>query len=423
MNIAQRLLFLICLAHTLDKIESLDKSQMEKIKDEYFKKISGDIGNIKKDLDKNLEYLVQDVEPHKFNKNLTDVRIIVLDMGGTYFKIAQIEIDFNEGAIVDYRVVNTVEIEYPRNEKNIKEKYWHDWAAEKLVSYVKKNDITPDFCSIVFSYPICYKGDQVFPCAFTKFFCFEKEESLSHEIMTSINDSILYLLENKYSGANKCLKRGLQIKSVLNDAVANYFYSKSKESSNSVAIILGTGTNAAFSFEANGNKYVYNSEWGAFVPEMKTLPEEQEILKEMKSSGVTINFLDTIAANGCRIPLLNRISKKRNLGFRNIDKNNIQEIAKNTNAPEHEYYRILSIRSKQILVSLLAAVISIKEQEQWEIILNGSGFNDKEDCDEFIEMTIDFLRYLGIQSDITYSTENNLVLIGSAFYTVYKILH
>lgn len=122
--------------------------------------------------------------------------ICVLDVGGSYFKIAYVNITVvNEK--FKYEIIRKKEIKYPTKTSYTTFTFWYDWVAEIFVDDYVQHKITPDSISLIFSYPVKYEENAAYPVKFSKFWCFEEKTSLSLDIKTYLENAIVEKIEKK----------------------------------------------------------------------------------------------------------------------------------------------------------------------------------------------------------------------------------
>ncbi|KAF9764397.1 Hexokinase type 2 [Nosema granulosis] len=404
------------------------KSHLE----EYFKNL---------DEDKIKTGFIKDIVIDK-SKDVPEKNILVWDLGGSFFKLCFVKIKIINGKI-SCRSGAPKNISYPQVSDETRKIHWEDWAVENMLEFVKEQNIIPDSSSLIVSYPLKYDGEgDASVERFTKFFCFNNTTS-DKKIISSIQESINKQVSTQFPDcklSRKELLDRLTVKTVLNDSVANYFSSKYKETAFGIGIILGTGTNAAFPVTLNGQRYVFNSEWGSFEPKgLPYIKEEIEIYNDMCKEFTNVNFLDVIAANGCKFDLLNRIlGRKENL----ITKDNYKELL----LEDSPLYDVLMKRSKQIIAGMTWAVISINKpqeccnlecltkeclsKENWIndcsrfeclIVTNGSGFDNVVECknfEEIMEVKPEDLENV----NLVFYRDTGLTITGSALYTLHYLM-
>lgn len=411
------------------KCEVFSVQDIQKTSSRYLNFLREKIGQMEQNKEFD-SYLVEDIEIDK-TKDVSNKTILVWDLGGSYFKLGYVHIGIKDGKIT-CEIDTPKEIGYPETTEATRGINWEDWAVDKMFDFIEESRKLPDASSLIVSYPLKYdgKGDARVE-RFTKFFCFNNKVQENETIINSITRSIeakflerYSLKETEYkrlifnSEDDEEIKNRLRVKTVLNDSVANYFSSKYKDSEFSIGIILGTGTNAAFPVTINKHQYVFNSEWGSFRPEDITyLPKEIELFENMCAKSENVNFLDVIAANGCKFELVNSFFPDKTP----ITKLNYETIINDEEDPRSSIYKIVMKRSKQLIAALTNAVIKLNENKDCLIITNGSGFDDKEDCKNFVEE----LKQLKKNEDgkIELFKDRGLTLKGSALYTFYYLLN
>lgn len=399
--------------------EVFSESDIQKTTSQYLNFLGDKINNLTQEEIKS--YFVEDINLDK-SKDVPTKTILVWDLGGSYFKLSYVHIGIKNGEVV-CEIDKPLEIAYPEMTDETRKIKWEDWAVEKVFDFVKNNKKIPDASSLIVSYPLKYDGmGDARVEKFTKFFCFDNhvnnDETIINSISKSIDNEFTKRFELKEIGpVDENIKSKLKVKTVLNDSVANYFSSKYKNSDFSIGIIVGTGTNAAFPVTI-GKKYVFNSEWGSFKPKDITyLPKELELYGRMCLQSNNANFLDVIAANGCKFDLVNSFFPENKTP---ITKENFKEILNNKEDPRSDVYKTVMKRSKQLIAALTTAVNKYNGCKDCLIITNGSGFDDENECKKFEEE----LKLLNQIEPIKISLykEKNLTLKGSALYTFYYLI-
>lgn len=370
--------------------------------------------------------------------------ICVLDVGGSFFKIAYVSISvINEK--LDYDIIRKKEIKYPEKTSYTSLMFWFDWVAKIFVNDYIDHKITPDSISLIFSYPVRYEENFAYPVKFSKFWCFEEKTSLNLNIKAYLKSAIkekienyIFLSENiinqnKNTATDELnstklsendnynlnnivnenrFSKSLKVNSVLNDSVATFFASKFIDNSKSIGIILGTGTNGSFCIN---DYYIFNSEWGNFKPKsLKLMKEEELVLSQQKDH---CNFLDVICGNGYKSRILSNLLENENhyithenLDLASILKENIDDKCK-------RLLLELIERSSKILSALICAVIKKYNSSNINIILNGSGFSQDNQRFNFIAIlkeTLERLELKNMNLNIIY--EEGLTFVGAAYY-------
>ncbi|EOB14451.1 Hexokinase-2 [Nosema bombycis CQ1] len=297
-----------------------------------------------------------------------------------------------------------------------------------MIDYVLNNNILPDASSLIVSYPLCHTENDSYVETFTKFFAFERP--VKRKIMEAVRESISKILVNKKEKLYEKfqidnIEERLAVKTVVNDSVASYFSSKLRSYDFSISIILGTGTNAAFNIKYQDEKYVLNSEWGSFTPKsIEFWEKEIEIFKKMEELyNKNVNFLDVIAANGCKFDLINILLPP---DHEKITKENYKDVIENPSDLRAKIYKIVMERSKQIIAALTLAAIRNSNKKSCLIVTNGSGFDNPKDSEAFKEIFDDLIQNVIIMGDdfeVEFLHEEGLTLIGSALYTLHRIIY
>ncbi|WUR03079.1 hexokinase [Vairimorpha necatrix] len=399
-------------------IAEYSREDLESVFNQYKNTLSHNISNMS-NLPNIKNTLVEDI--HLNDQIISrEHSVAVLDVGGSYFKIAMVKIKKNEEKF-DLEISSVMSFPFPPMKKGIV-MGWYNWVAEQYLNYMSKEEIVPDFASLIFSYPIEYKDDKIArPSILSKHWCFENKEILKSDLQTSLNNAITNKITKNQNFKNIFDKKEkFLVLSVLNDSVATFLSSKVIVEGEAVGVILGTGTNGAFTIKNNNKKYVYNTEWGAFKPEnIKLIVEEEEFIKGIKTN---YNYLDVLIGNGYKCGILNKIISTRKLDLFCVQGNSIANIMSRDD--EDVYKKIvkgLINRSRQLIIALVCAVAANIESDQITILLNGSGYSETSERETFIEMLNQYAKEIfNIDADIKVVYKEGLTFYGAAYYSLVK---
>ncbi|ORE00417.1 HKDC1 [Hepatospora eriocheir] len=220
----------------------ISKSQIDEIANNYYNHI---ITNIDKDNLQKEELIFDYVDKVRVNKENT---ILLIDMGGTYFKYKIFNQMFEESRLIKIECSDNIEIfEYIANQIN--------------EIYLKNIELFNEEIPIILTFSFPYNkvsSNRAFMNKIAKNMPF-KNNYLNKEINKSIKDF--------FNKINKEIDINIQL--ILNDTVAVLLSDDNKEnySDNTIQIglVCGTGSNMAF---YNENDIIVNAEWYKF-----TLPE------------------------------------------------------------------------------------------------------------------------------------------------------
>lgn len=365
--------------------------------------------------------LVEDI-PLNVDIKKCEFNIAILDVGGSFFKIAVINIKVVDGKLKT-ETTSVKNFEYPIESKN-EQIFWYDWVSDKFVEYMLNNDIKTDLSSLIFSYPIKYKGGKSMPMALAKHWCFEFEETLKSDLKETLNHAIKNkLFDNLTSLDSTVDSTGLLVNCVLNDSVATFLSSKVILDDIAIGIILGTGTNGSFIIKCEDKEYVYNAEWGSFVPKSLALTDEEtDFINSLQKK---YNLMDILIGNGYKCGLINQIIKTRSLNLIEIEGDCVKHILQKDDDDEHKIIlQKLIYRSRQLMSMLVCGSINVIKANKICILLNGSGYSDDCERQALLKMIQNYAKEIcGLDVEIKIHYEEGLTFIGAAYYSLVKFLN
>lgn len=227
----------------------------------------------------------------KFNKNESK-STLVIDVGGTFLKIAFVKISPKNSEKVEYEPeVEIFKFDYKSEQGKLplEQQKWNDWVADIISEKVNKDMLTGvENAALTFSYAMNQTSlDHATIHSIAKDWKFSKEPGfMDLDIVDSLNTSL----------RNRGLK--ITVNCILNDSIATYMKGIMKDREGAyIGFINGTGCNAAYEVEKNGRSILVNSEMAKTKISNKILTGvDQEVVKKLEDDNLSYNLLEVLIA-------------------------------------------------------------------------------------------------------------------------------
>lgn len=307
--------------------------------------------------------------------------VLVIDLGGSYLKLGLIRSDYEFE-------IQVREIEIPRS-AGTKEVDLFDWMVDNIKEYTGVGFNIG--AALSFSYPVEIKSlSEGKVLAFTKQFPFKELQLMQEGGINPVR------ILNERLGRQRL---NIEVKMLMNDATATFLASHRLNEKCHIAIVLGTGTNAAF---LDGHGEIINSEWGQFKIENDELIEEHEMCLPV----YTIDYL--CGGLGFRMLLNSMFAANK------TDELILSYYLK-PELNEDEMVVIAAIKKRIFIFLSVMTIALVKEQKEYVIGINGSGLVEYKDRNMFERCLKETYSLLyGINIDVQLIYDPNASLIGLA---------
>lgn len=386
------------------------------------------------------------VDLEELKSTVIDSRKLVLaiDLGGSFLKTDVVEIIPTTQGNYVFDIISRAKYIYESvdaDKVGIENMLWNEWVASRVREFVDKHCSGgyPALASLTFSYPIDQTSVSSGQVRFvSKNWRFRRDGSLCQDdVVKSLNDSL------------RRRSLDIEVKSVSNDVISTYMCGCAHGHDNSIAVVMGTGTNAGFTLKRSAGRdlenpsaaqkvyerVLVNSEWASCpVPEdICTEADRATMATKDKLYSGRLMFELLVAGIGFS-DIVKNAMKTRDPAFfsdRSDEKAVLREInrvfyaddgCQKNSLSDIDLYNVVSdfkTRSYKMIAPLIVASMVLTDSPHLTIITNGSCLQSEKDRAMLKSEIEAFLSIKGL-SHCTCSIEHydEASLLGSVYLAV-----
>lgn len=365
----------------------------------------------------------------------TDARSIVLaiDVGGSFLKANVVEVCPTTLGSCRFNVLSGEKYPYETVDADgmvIGDMLWNEWVASRVRDFVSQHcpSDCPRLASLTFSYPLDQRSvSSGHIKLITKNWVFRRDKDLyQSDVAESLNSSL------------RKRNLGTVVTSVSNDVVSTFMCGRAKGHHNSIAVVMGTGTNAGFVLKcgkANPNDtqkgVLVNSEWASCpIPKCICTDADRAAMAARSQMYSEERMLELLVAGVGFVDIVKSTAKAKDQAFFSdeSEKAVLEEINRVFYAGScldgwrdnylYSIVRDFKIRSYRMVAPLIVASMSLADSMHFTIIVNGSCLQNQKDREMLEDEIKAFLQTKGLGHTCSIKHYDDASLLGSAYLAV-----
>lgn len=367
-------------------------------------------------------------------------RVLAIDIGGSFLKTDIVDVSPTVQGSHVFDIISGEKYPYKSVETDCTEignMQWNEWVASRVREFIDKHCPSdyPKMASLTFSYPIDQRSVSSGRVRFVaKNWRFVRDKSLCQDdVVESLNNSLW--------------KRHLdmEVKSVSNDVISTYMCGCAHGHNNSIAVVMGTGTNAGFVLRRDTHdgfenpsvgqkacrRVLVNSEWASCpVPEGICTDADKAVMKTKDQLYSGRLMFELLVAGVGFVDIVKNTVEAQDQAFSpdNSEEAVLRQInrvfyadGRPEDGPDAYLYDVVrdfKTRSYKMIAPLIVASMVAAGSTHITVITNGSCLQSKRDR-EMLRSEIE--AFLSIKSLANYTCTvmhyNEASLFGSVYLT------